>query len=318
MLEHILVPLDGSPLAESVLPHAVALAHAFAPRVSLLHVVQRDVAPDMIPTMDPLDWQLRRAEAEAYLEEVSARLRAENVQAEATVAEGPSAERIIAYAHDEGADLILLSSHGRGGLSEWNISSVVQKVILRSFLPALIVRAYRPYSGDLGGLRYQRVLVPLDGSQRAECVLPLAATLGRYYDATLILAHVVVRPEVPRHTPLTRDELALVNQLTERNRVEAERYLEELRPQLATTVETRLVVNSNTALALHDLVDQEGADLVVLSAHGYSGEARWPYGSVTLNIIVYGTTPLLIVQDLSPEEIQRSPAETAFMERKGH
>ena len=62
----------------------------------------------------------------------------------------------------------------------------------------------------------------------------------------------------------------------------------------------------------------ERTDLVVLSAHGYSGESRWPYGGVTLNIIVYGTTPVLIVQDLSPDEIQRSPAEAAFRERRGH
>ena len=99
---------------------------------------------------------------------------------------------------------------------------------MRSFLPALIVRAYRPYSGDLGGLRYQRVLVPLDGSQRAECVLPWpprwAATMTRRSSSPTSWS----APEC-RVTPLTRDELALVNQLTERNRVEAERYLEELR-----------------------------------------------------------------------------------------
>lgn len=135
MLDHILVPLDGSPLAESVLPHVVAMGRALAPRISLLHVVQRDVAPDMIPTTDPLDWQLRRAEAEAYLEEVAARLQTVGVAAETTVTEGPSAERIIGYAHDEKVDLILLSSHGRGGLSEWNVSSVVQKIILRAFCP---------------------------------------------------------------------------------------------------------------------------------------------------------------------------------------
>ncbi len=318
MLDHILVPLDGSPLAESVLPHVVAMGRALAPRISLLHVVQRDVAPDMIPTTDPLDWQLRRAEAEAYLEEVAARLQTVGVAAETMVTEGPSAERIIGYAHDEKVDLILLSSHGRGGLSEWNVSSVVQKIILRAFLPTLIVRAYQPYTGELAGLHYQRLLVPLDGSQRAECVLPLAVTLGRYYDARVILAHVVARPEVPRHTPLTREELALVNQLTERNRAEAERYLEELQPQLASKVETRLVVHNNVSVALHEMIEQEGADLVVLSAHGYSGESRWPYGGVTLNIIVYGTTPVLIVQDLSPDEIQRSPAEAAFRERRGH
>lgn len=318
MIEHILAPLDGSSLAESVLPHVVAVAQAFGARVTVLQVAQRQLGPDMVPAVDPLDWQLRRAESEAYVEEVATRLGELGITAEAVVLEGQPAERIIEFSRENDADLLLLSSHGRGGLSEWNISSVVQKVILRAYRPTLIVRAYHAYTGELGSLRYERILVPLDGSQRAECVLPLATALARSHEAQLILAHVVSRPEVPRHTPLTREEAALVDRLMERNREEASRYLEELRPQLSGNVEPRLLVRDNPAAALHELVERENIDIVVLSAHGYSGEAQWPYGSMALNIIVYGTRPLLIVQDLSEEDVRRSEAERAVMERKGH
>lgn len=318
MLEHLLVPLDSSPLAECVLPHVLALAQAFGAKVTLLHVMQTLASEDAISAVDPLTWQLRRAEAEAYLEEVGARLSAQGVTAGLLVREGQAAERIIECARDEDVSLILLSSHGRGGLSGWNISSVVQKVILRAYKPTLIVRAYQPPAGELEGIRYDKLLVPLDGSQRAECILPMACALALFHDATLVLTHIVTQPEVPRHTPLTREEAELVERLTDRNREEAQRYLEGLVNQLPAKTSMRLMIGGNTSAALHQVVAEEHIDLVVLSAHGYSGEAQWPYGSVALNIIVYGSTPLLIVQDLAQAEIERSAAEQAAAEHGGH
>jgi nucleotide-binding universal stress UspA family protein len=83
-------------------------------------------------------------------------------------------------------------------------------------------------------------------------------------------------------------------------------------------VEIRLLVTDNIAASLHGVVEDEEVDLVALSAHGYSGRAKWPYGSVALNFIAYGTTPLLIVQDLSRDELEDTEAELAARERKGH
>ena len=84
------------------------------------------------------------------------------------------------------------------------------------------------------------------------------------------------------------------------------------------SIRTCLVVHTSAAAALHDLVDEEHAGLVVMSAHGHSGGTRWPFGSVAASFIAYGYTPLLIVQDLSPDEVRRSRAEQAAMESKGH
>jgi nucleotide-binding universal stress UspA family protein len=318
MFEHILVPLDGSPLAESVLPHTVALAQTFGARVTLLQAVERGRATGLNRAIDPLNWHIRKAEAEAYLDEVAARLQAVDLRTDKVLLEGLAAERIIEFAHEQDVSLILLSSHGQSGLSEWNINSVVQKVILRAYMPVLIVRAYQPAISDLTGLRYRRLLVPLDGSQRAECVLPLASTLARFYDSQLLLAHVVSRPEVPRRAPLTQEEIELVDRLTELNRREAVKYLEDLRSRLLSDAQIRLLISEDAAAALHELVVQENVDLVLLSAHGYTGEAKWPYGSVALNFIAYGTTPLLIMQDLPKEELERTQAEISAREHKGH
>jgi len=318
MLDHILVPLDGSSLAECVLPHTVALAQAFDAQVTLLRILERARTAGRTRSIDPLDWHIRKAEAKAYLDELTARLQKVGLQTEATLLEGQAAERIIEFAHGQNVSLIVLSSHGRSGLGGWNISGVVQKTILRAYMPAMIVRAYQPVTGDLTGLRYRRLLVPLDGSQRAECVLPLATMLARFRESQLLLAHVVCRPAMPRRVLPTQEEIELANRLTECNQLEATRYLEQLQSRQSGDVQTRLFVGDCVPAALHELVARENIDLVLLSAHGYSGGTKWPYGSVALNFIAYGTTPLLIVQDLSRDEVERTQAEMAAREYKGH
>jgi nucleotide-binding universal stress UspA family protein len=318
MFDHVLVPLDGSPLAECVLPHAVALSRALDAQVTLLQVLDRPRAADPTRAIAPLGWHIRKAEAETYLGGVAARLRKTGLRAKRTLLEGQAAERIIEFARNRDVSLILLGSHGRSGLSGWNVSGVVQKVILRVCMPTMIVRAYQSVTDDLSGLRYRRLLVPLDGSQRAECVLPLATTLARFHESQLLLAHVVCRPEIPRRASPTQEEIELADQLVERNRQEASKRLEQLRSRLSLNVQTRLLVNDSVASTLHTLVGQEDVDLVVLSAHGYSGETQWPYGGVALNFIAYGATPLLIVQDLSQDEMAVTQAEMAAREYKGH
>ena len=318
MFNHILVPLDGSPLAECVLPHTVAVAQAFGAQVTLLRVSARPSTTNQIRPVDPLDWHFARAEAKAYLDDLTARLREAGLRVDNTLLEGQAAERIIEFAYGHDVDLIILSSHGRSGLSRWNVSSVVQKIILSAYVPTMIVRAYQPVASDLTGLSYRRLLVPLDCSQRAECVFPPATTLARFHKSELLLVNVVSRPEMPRRAPLTQEEVELANRITELNQLEAVRYLEQFQSRLSSDVRTRLLVGDDVAATLHDLVDQENIDLVVLSAHGYTGGTKWPYGNLVVNFIAYGTTPLLIVQDLPPHEVERTRAEAAATEYKGH
>lgn len=318
MFDHVLVPLDGSPLAECVLPHTVAVAQAFGAQVTLLQVLERAHAVGQTRPIDPLDWYISKAEAGAYLDGVTARLRKAGLQTEKALLEGQASERIIEFAHGHDVNLIMLSSHGRSGLSGWNVSSVVQKVVLRAYTPTMIVRAYQPVTHDVTGLRYRRLLVPLDCSQRAEYILPLATTLARFHESQLVVVCVVRRPEMPRLTSRTQEDIELANQITERNRLEGARYLEQLRSGLSVDIQPRLLVSDDVAATLHELVEQENIDLVMLSAHGHSGKTKWPYGSVAISFIAYGTTPLLIMQDLSPEEVEPTQAEVAARERKGH
>jgi nucleotide-binding universal stress UspA family protein len=312
MFNRILVPLDGSALAECVLPHAVAFAQVTGAEVTLLRVVEQNTTPDQVESIDPVSWHLRRVEVENYLEDIARRLQAVNpsMPVERVLLEGQAAERIVEFAHDHPLDLIILSSHGSSGLSGWNVSSVVQKIILRAYTSILIIRAYQPQVAQLADLCYQRILVPLDGSARAEYVLPMVNLLSQKCQADFIsLAHVVARPEVPRRGPLTPEENELVNHLVERNYGEATAYLDQLKARLPGEVHARVEVSDSVITTLQNLIEEEQADLVLLSAHGYSGRQKYPYGSVGISFIAYGTTPLLIMQDLPQDTLERHPAE---------
>ena len=312
MFDKILVPLDRSALAECVLPHAIALARALDSQLILLHVLTVSDKPDGLRAVDPLNWHLRRAEAESYLQAVCARLQEAGIASEAQVSDGDAAEMIVDFAHDHDIGLVLMASHGQSGLSGWNVSSVVQKVIMRTRASLMIVRAYETAQTDIFNLQYQRILAPLDNSTRAECVLPLAVVLARIPETQILLTHVVQRPEMPRRTPPGQEDLELADRIVERNRIEAENYLEVVRLQLPpAAVETRLIVANQVASALHELVDQERIDLVLLSAHGYSGETRWPHGGLVASFVAYGSCPLVIFQDAPGEQSILTQAEAA-------
>jgi nucleotide-binding universal stress UspA family protein len=318
MFEHILVPLDGSSLAECVLPHGVAVARALGARATVLQVVEQVETAGRMRAIDPLEWHYSEAQAGAYLQKVAERLRLAGLPTAQLLLQGDPAERVIDHAQAEHADLILLSSHGRSGLSGWNVSSVVQKILARAYLSFLLIPAYHPATTEISAMRYERILVPLDGSQRAECVLPLAGALAAHHGSQVLLAHVVRKPELPRRAPPSRDDQKLANTLTEHNRLEASRYLEEVRSRLSLPAEIRLLVEDHVAVTLQELALEEKVDLVLLSAHGYSGETRWPYGSLATSFMLYGNTPLLIVQDLPRQAIEPTAAELAAREFGRH
>ena len=166
MFEQILVPLDRSSLAECVLPHALTVAQALDARLLLLHVVAQPDKQNGLRAVDPLEWHIRRAEAETYLQSIRDRIQEAGVSADIQVVDGDAAEQILAVAQDLNIGLIVISSHGQSGLSGWNVSAVVQKVILRARTSLLLVRAFQQTATELASAQYQHLLVPLDSSVR--------------------------------------------------------------------------------------------------------------------------------------------------------
>jgi nucleotide-binding universal stress UspA family protein len=319
MVNHILIPLDGSSLAERVLPHLFAIARPFNSNVTLLRVISGTDAKNSAHRIDPLDWQMREAEARSYLNKLTIRLSQAGLNVRNELVHGDPATLIVEFVRNQDVDLLLLSSHGRSGLTGWNISSVVQKTVIRVQKPTMIVRAYQTTQNGGDEAQYKKILIPLDGSSRAECVLPLATSLAEYHNAQVILTHVVHKPELPRRAPPSQEETMLAEQLVERNKREAHRYLEEMQERFSIEMKTHLLVGIDIADTLHSVIEDEKPDLVVMSAHGYSGSTQRPYGSLALNFISYGTTPLLIIQDMPNNySVLPTPAELASREHPGH
>lgn len=319
MIDHILVPLDGSSLAERVIPHLFALARPFNSRITLLRVLSRPQTMGSESRIDPLDWQMREAEARSYLNRLTAYLSQSGLDVNNSVIHGDPATCIVDFVHTQDVDLILLNSHGHSGLTGWNISSVVQKTVIRVCKPIMIVRAYKSTHSNLFEAHYKRVFIPMDGSQRAECVVPLATSLAAFHDAELILAHAIRKPELPRRAPLSPEERELAEKITESNLNEVSRYFERLQSRYAVKMRSRIAVSEDFSDQLHEMVAEENPDLVLVNAHSYCSSVQHPYGSLALNFIAYGTTPLLIIQDV-PDlyALFANPAEMASRESPGH
>jgi len=322
VINHILVPLDGSTLAECVLPHVIALAPVTNARVTLLHVMQQAPNGRGNSAVDPIEWHLQKQKSEKYLEEIGSRLNKSGILGvERIILEGNPANSVVDYARNNNVDLIVLSTHGQSGLSGWNVSSVVQKILLRSYKSILLVRAYLPASGGVTKVRYKRLFVGLDCSPRSEFVLPFAIGLAQYHKSQLILESVIERPQVINRMPLANEDAELVNKFVEKNYQAASRYLKQLLTQFSMQelkFKAHVSIGDNPIAVLHDMAEESNADLVLLAAHGYSGERRWPYGSVTTSFIDYGNTSLLIMQDLPETDIHPTRAEMAVRESKGH
>ena len=282
MLDSILVPLDGTPHAECVLPHAVAIAKAFDAQITLVHILEQPSPSLRLPKADPLDWYLKKSTANLYLNTVKARLEEVHLSVQTMLLEGDAVEKIVELAHSNStqADLLILSGYGESGINGGGVSSIVQQILQRALTSTLIIRTSQPIADLNIDLRYQRLLVPLDGSQRAGSALTLAAALAETYQSELLLVHVVSKPEMARNMPLSQEDAELVNQFIKRNQDEGSKYLEQLQAHLPANTQTRLLVSDNIAAEIQNVSEQEQIDLLVLSAHGYSGEVKmvlWEY-----------------------------------------
>jgi nucleotide-binding universal stress UspA family protein len=210
--------------------------------------------------------------------------------------------------------LIILSSHGHSGLRNWGIGSITHKIILSAPTSVLLIRA-----SQLKEQPYRRILVPLDGSWRAENVLPMVALLARFRKSQIQIVHVVKTPEMARHLPPVQEDIDLSNRVVVRNQEEALHYLDQVQlrsPLAGIDVKAHLIISNNAAIAIHELVDREQIDMMVLSAHGYSGISQWPYGRMVNNFVLYGKVPLLIVQDLPVKPVKGETSQVSMRVRE--
>lgn len=308
MVDVILVPLDGSELAETTLPYAAAIQKAFDSRLLLLRVVGRREGMS-----NGVEWRLSQAEARSYVDGIVERLQEAGIEAEAIVTAGKPSESILETAREEEADLVVVSSHGAGGPSPFEVSGTAHKVLSSGERSVLLVRVGEG-SREPRGESLKRILAPTDGSARSEWALCLAATVARSCGAELLLLQILPRPEVA----LPTNEQDEMDRLLEKGKRSADVRLKGWMAQLEApdlSMRSEVVMAPSIPRAIDAVARREDASLVILSAHGTAASDAWPYGSVSGAVLQHGSTPVLILQDVparnSDERSHRSRWKTA-------
>ena len=324
MFKKILLPLDGSAMAERTIPHAIEFARIFNSKILILQVLEPESSTDLNLHTEPLNWQLHKAKTEFYLHKIANQIRSALNQPEldsesngsspvvVTILEGKVAENIVDFAHREDIDLLVISSHGSSGKSRWNLNSVTTKVINLIYKPILIIRGYAVEEADPFRPRYERIMLPIDCSRRSECSLNAGSTIAKNYQSQLILASVIKPPEISAIDPYNQELQSLNNQYMDLSRKTVQHYLEELSQRIGVDNEIRITESHSIVQAIINLANDEKIDLLIFCAHGHTGELSWPFGTVARSFIEYSSKPVLVIQDLAHTDVQPTDASQAI------
>lgn len=289
----IVACVGSSDPASKVILHAVIVAKALSVPLLLLRVCETRTARG--ECLDPVDWEIRRREAFTRVAALVDGHRRHYVDIEAQVLEGQAAEQISQWSQQHPNDLMVLGTHGTWRPSSKGLGDTVREVIDRAAGSLLLVPESAVEAPLMG---YRRVLVPIDGSCRAESVLPLAIHLAQSQGAELLLVHVVPPSFLTEVGPAESEDLELCERLVRRNERVARLYLERLQSRASEKgIAVRIqVLREDVRSSLVRTATDEAVDLVVLSAQGCSGRLDVPYGSVTSFLMTHTSQPLLIMR----------------------
>ena len=295
MFKHLLAALDGSEMAEAVLPAAVYLARAQGARLTLLHVLERD-APEEVHGQRHIT---NEREGQRYLEETAAKLPS-GLTVDTHV--HPNLEHniprsIVDHAAELGVDLILLCTHGRSNLRRWLFGSIAQQVIALGDTPVLVVSPSELPQGQVFACR--RILTPLDGDPDHEAGLAAAIGLAAACEAALHLLVVVPTRETLSGEGSASALLlpATTTALLEMSQQAAADYLQRQagRAAAAGIAVTSEVQRGDPAAAIAQAAQAARADLIVMATHGKTHTDAFWSGSVSPRLSSKTRRPLLLV-----------------------
>ncbi|MBF8253521.1 MAG: Universal stress protein [Deltaproteobacteria bacterium] len=298
MYTKMLIPLDGSRTAEKVLPFARALAEKLKIPIELLGVVDVSVmvthiAADKARYLDTLIAQGERS-SRVYLKEIAERLPGLSVTCE--VDRGRPAEVIIERAAADKGTLITMATHGRSGINRWLLGSVAEKVLRGTTNPLFLVRGNEEYSTD-GSPAMKSIIVPLDGSELAESVLPTVVAVAKMLDLEVVLCRVYELPASAYY--VAEDYLPNYDALKTQVKDEARSYLEqkiEALTAMGLAKVSSVVLEGSGAEEIIHYAQAHPDSLVAMCTHGRSGVKRWVLGSVTEKVVRHSGDPVLVVR----------------------
>ncbi|MBN1176323.1 MAG: universal stress protein [Dehalococcoidales bacterium] len=293
MYNRIMVPLDGSELAEVTLWYAARLTGRLKAALTLVYVSPQDelASPHM---------------HECYLKDVVARVKKDadkaaketggkNITVDFKMLRGDPAEEIVDYADKAKIDLIILSTQGKSGIKRWPLGNVANKVVGATRKQVLLIRAKGAktdvYKGSL-----KKVLVPVDGSKQSESILRYITHLAKALDLDITLQHVWVQG-VP--TYFTREGI----KRGEKEKKQAKNYILRLESRMKSKgVRTEVVfgdtMQGSEAEEIIKLAEEGKYSMVAMATHGWSAVERWIFGSTTNKVLNEGSTPLLLARPI--------------------
>jgi nucleotide-binding universal stress UspA family protein len=308
MFRTIVVPLDGSSFGEHALPLAISIAKRSGAALRLVHILRPfvEMAPELTAYQGPIEAEYRQ-EKQTYLNGVVQRIREVSpIPVSADVIEGEIAGSIREEVSDGKAELVVMSTHGRGPLARFWLGSVADELVRELPVPLLLVHPTHMPVDLKADPVFKNILLPLDGTPLAEQIIAPAGELARVMGASCTLFR-VVHTDVPdtlysgtRGAGVTQHHARLMverlESLERQQREQAERYLETAAERLrvlGVQVQTHAVMEEQPAAAiLHET--EANFDLVALETHGYSGLKRLWLGSVADKVIRGSHVPVLV------------------------
>ncbi len=284
-LKKILVPLDGSGEAESVLPYIRDLAPRFGSQVHILGV--------------GIGTKTRRVNRllEDYIKKIAIGLQGDDIKAEPVIRYGIAADKILDFTVEKEVDLIIMATHGRSGITRWWMGSIAEKVISEATAPVLLVLSKRPSkTGTAGKLHFiHKILAPLDGSDIGESALPYVETLAINSRASVDLLQIVSPPGTVEASLLGGPDW---RKFIKTMHDAGENYLKGITTRLSGNgiKSTYEVVTGDPADKIVEYAEDKKISLIAMSTHGRTGLARWVLGSVTDKVLHSAKVPILLAR----------------------
>jgi nucleotide-binding universal stress UspA family protein len=298
MFNKIVVPLDGSELAEVVLPFVEEDVGRTGSELILIHIREPndDHSPRMIQSYLQRIAETTKINAEKYQKNPGGL----PVIVRWEVLTGNPAEEIVSFANKEENSRVFMATHGQSGLTHWALGSVAYKVSRVINRPITLIRAKgsKPAVRERGF--FNKILVPLDGSKESEVTIPYVEELARSLEAEVTLMQVL------------KSEYVIARYLNVKEAESMKESKKEYMENLTSTMqnkglETKLLIletQGDIAEAINTYTAQNYVDLIVMATHGRSGPRLWVLGSVAMKVLQEGNTPIMLIRTPGRDEVR--------------
>ena len=295
MYEKILVPLDGSDLAEIALPYAEELAGALGCDITLIHVSES--ADEKYENMHQLYIEKIVEATIQGAEKFRKNKRAKKIKVSSVHLTGHVAEQIVDYADKENIGLIVMTTHGRSGIRRWILGNVAAKVVRATDRPIALIRA-KDTPPEARAERINKILVPLDGSKASEVVIPHVSELASKLKAEVVLFQVVAPSyfvyAIPGEAVLQPHSPEDLQNMIENSKLYLDKVGAEFRDKgIETTSEVGI---GGPAEEIIRIADEIKVDMVAMSTHGHSSISLWAFGSNADKVLHAGDTPVQLLR----------------------